>query len=461
MKKKVNRVGKIDGYTGIARHTVAFIRTLRDAYDCNFLDTRPNESDLRALPSGTLALQTYDRAATEALVSVFTDVTSNNAHDYNWQKVPITQRKYIYSVFDSTKIPSEWVDIINVHFDAVFVPSFFLVGIYRTCGVRKPIFHLPLAIDIGPFLAFPDPIVTNDDSYVFGFIGSRERRKNLKFLIHCFISAFGNSTCVSLRLHCALDFENDVEFFETLRQRATNIEITHGALNADDYLALVASIDCFVSYSLGEGYSIVPREFLAAGKPVILTDSFAHAEILKDLRLIGDNLAFGVDADIPTHAHCPHVYDGGPFGIQFEPILLSGIQALKDCYTQRHSLSDSDLVTKRRSWAQAYDISALTPLYRSIIEPAFARKTTGDALEFGGISTTDANLLSRITGRNYSAGFTDNLRQKPEKLVVIGNDGGFFSLFNRFISYLTWTLTENPESVVLPDWRVAAMKKGK
>ena len=36
--------------------------------------------------------------------------------------VALTSVKAIYSVFDSTRIPQQWVDIISKHFDIVLVP---------------------------------------------------------------------------------------------------------------------------------------------------------------------------------------------------------------------------------------------------------------------------------------------------------------------------------------------------
>ena len=455
----INIVGRIDRNTGIARHTLAFANTLRDVYACRFVDTRPEESDPSALPDTVALVEKDDSALCDAIVSVFTDVTSNGPTDLNWQRVPITNRKYIYSVFDSTRIPGEWADIINKHFDAVFVPSKCLVGVYRRSSVQKPVFHLPLAIDLQPFLEMPTPSFEGGRPFVFGFLGSREARKNIDLLVDCFTALFRDNTAVALRIHCALDFHANPTYFTNLARRARNVIVTHGVLESDAYTDLVSSIDCFVSLSRGEGYSIVPREFLAAGKPVILGECLAHADILAELRALGPDLGFSVDADIPVRAFYPHVYGGGPFGVQFEPYRPAAISALERVFAHRHELFTKNLVDLRRRWARKFDMNALKPLYRSIIEPAFARKTTDDVLEFGGISTKDPNLLSRITGANHSIGLTDQLRERPVKYVVIGNDGGFFSVFNRFVSYLTWATTEHPDSVVLPDWRIEAMQE--
>lgn len=455
---KVNIVGRIDSKTSIGRMTHAFINALREFYACRFIDTRPDDSELTALPIGVQVISHDDPIAMEADVSIFTDVTSNGYDDANWQRVPPTKLKYAYSVFDSTRIPLAWADILNNHFDAVFVTARFLVESYRRSQVHKPVFYLPLALDLQPYLKLPAPRQRNSRNFVFGFIGSREPRKNIDMLVDCFVAAFSDSDSVSLKIHCALDFLDDKNYFGNLRLRSSNIFTSHGVLPEKDYQELFSTIDCFVSISRGEGFSIIPRQFLAAGKPVLLSDCFAHAEILAELKDHGPNLALSVESDIPVSAIYPHVFGGGPFGVQFEPMRISVIEALRRVYSDRATLFQPECVESRREWARKFDEAELRPLYRSVVEPAFVRKATGDELESGGISTRDENLLSRISGRNYAAGLTQVLREKPVKYVVIGNDGGFFSVFNRFVSYLTWAMSEHPESIVLPDWRISAMR---
>lgn len=459
LKHNVNIVGKIDAKTGIARHTHAYIRTLSEWYQCRFFETRPDESDLDALPAGVPVKSTADPDAADALASIFTDVTSNGPEDRNWAKVPITKLKYAYSVFDSTAVPLQWADILNEHFDAVFVPSRFLVDVYRKSRVQKPVFHLPLAIDVQPFLSLPTPRLETDRPFTYCFIGSREPRKNIDLLVSSFIQLFDGNPDVALRIHCALDFDKNLESLQRLGRGRKNIEVTAGVLSDAEYLDLIASVDCFVSMSKGEGFSIVPREFLAAGKPVLLSDCLAHAEILADLRSAGEGLGFGIEADIPVPALYPHVYSGGPFGVQYDTYPPAALAAMAQVYAERASLFSSASIAARRAYAAKFDFRALSELYRSTVEPNFARKTSGDELEFGGISTSDANLLSRLTGANHSTSLTSQLREKPVKYVVIGNDGGFLSVFNRYVSFLTWATSEHPESVVLPDWRIGAMQR--
>jgi hypothetical protein len=452
----VNVVGKIDGKSGIGKHTEAFLYCLKDAFNVNFIDTRPEVSDHKFIPQGV----SVNRPATSTDgISIFTDVTCNGWDDTNWGKTPATNLKYIYSVFDSTRIPVHWADIINNHYDAVLVPSKFLVDVYRKSKVQKPIFHLPLAIDLSPFIAKTPPILRQDRPFRFGFIGSLERRKNIDALAKAFNDAFSADDDVELIIHCALNFFEDTALIDSIARKDPRIKFSSGALDSDQYQSLIDEIDCFVSLSVAEGFSIVPREFLAAGKPVALSDNFAHSEILSELSSCGEGLGFGIESDIPIPAVYDHVYGGGIFGIQYDVYQPSACLTLRRIFKMRHSLFDIVLVKKRRDWARSYDMERLKGLYRSIVFPSFVRRTTGNEFEFGGVSTCDANLLSRLTGRNHSMALTEVIKPTPVKYVVIGNDGGFFSVFNRFVSYLTWATTENCQSVVLPDWRIESMKK--
>lgn len=456
---RANVVGRVDGHTGIARHTLAFLRAWKGVFDTTFIDTRPHSSDPSALPEGVAIAAPGEEALRSAQVSMFTDVTANDIDDHNWSKVPVTRLKYIFSVFDSTRAPIQWADIINNHFDALFVPSRFLVEVFRASRVQKPIFHLPLALDLRAWLDGPRPILAPGKPFRFGFIGSREARKNIELLVNCFVRTFGKDPGVELLVHCALDFHADRGHFARMNARHPNIRFTHETLDAPAYRGLIDRIDCFVSLSKGEGYAIVPREFLAAGKPVALSNCFAHAEILAGLAAHGDALGFAIEADVPVPAWYGHVYGGAHFGVQFDTYPPSACAVMAGIYARRAELFTQERVDARRAWAAQFDHGALETLYRSIVAPETCRRSVGDALEYGGVSTSDANLLARLGGESRAVSVVERLRDRPVKYVVIANDGGFFSVFNRMVSYITWATTEHPDSVVLPDWRVEAMQR--
>ena len=58
-------------------------------------------------------------------------------------------------MFESSKIPNEWANILNNYFDIVVVPDSYLIEIYKNSGVNLPIFVLPLSISIEELLKLP------------------------------------------------------------------------------------------------------------------------------------------------------------------------------------------------------------------------------------------------------------------------------------------------------------------
>ena len=58
-------------------------------------------------------------------------------------------------MLESTRIPDEWVNILNKKFDLVIVPDEFYESVYYSSGVKIPIFVLAHGIHLEDFLAQP------------------------------------------------------------------------------------------------------------------------------------------------------------------------------------------------------------------------------------------------------------------------------------------------------------------
>lgn len=54
-----------------------------------------------------------------------------------------------------------------------------------------------------------------------------------------------------------------------------NVKIINNKLDRNEYVELLQNASCYVSPSKGEGFALPPREALAIGLPVILTDCAA------------------------------------------------------------------------------------------------------------------------------------------------------------------------------------------
>lgn len=197
----------------------------------------------------------------------------------NYKKIPNNcSIKIAYSMLESTRIPPQWTKILNRNFDAVVVPDDFLRVAYYNSGVKIPIFTIPLPLNMNELKAIryqKKPIFT------FGSTNSIIPRKNHIRLIEAFILAFGNSKEVQLKINGS-GYEKSTLVALTNKVnalKANNIIITTNKLDKKSYIAFLKQLDCFVSLSMGEGFAITPREALALGIPVILTNNSAHTTI--------------------------------------------------------------------------------------------------------------------------------------------------------------------------------------
>ncbi|KPF75186.1 hypothetical protein IP78_13815 [Brevundimonas sp. AAP58] len=339
---------------------------------------------------------------------------------------------------------------MNVHFDGVLVTADFLRDVFKSSGVCKPLFHLPLALDLDRFLNLGPK--KRGSPYVFGAVGAYDFRKNVDLITETFEKAFGlDNPDVALRLKLSYSLLGEEEAAKFAASwRGTNIQVVRGNVNEDDYLTFVRDIDCVINISRGEGYSIPAREAVAMGTPLILSDHFAH-EDFSDL----DSVAF-VKAEVPVPALYPQINERF-IGLQYMPHPQDVVAAFRRVYEQRDAYAARALANRDK--ARRWTVADLRERYFSLVSPATVSLRGGpETITPSGISTSH-EFFYRRAHQFYgdrvarSARNVELFRQRPAKTVVIGNDGGFFSLFNRYASYLVWEKDDDPDRVVLPDWR--------
>lgn len=267
-----------------------------------------------------------------------------------------------YSMLESTRIPHEWVMQLNLYYDAVTVPDVFLVDVYKKSGVKIPVFELPLAIDIEPFLG--KPIKTRRNPVMlFGNLSAAIDRKNQITLVKAFAKALGNVEDAALYINCRTGLE-DVKkelIAEIMRQGCSNIYFTELKLRNDAYLEVFQSLDCYVSLSKGEGFSIQPREAMALGIPVIVTDNTGQKTICNSnlVKVVSSNIlepAMYFNRDLPS-------------GYQFNCEVDEVADAIMDMYQNYNKYLEK--AEEARFWASSYDYSEkyLSNLYKSLVSP--------------------------------------------------------------------------------------------
>lgn len=218
-------------------------------------------------------------------------IERNNYRDYNpknyllfnvpnFHQSPITDsniKKYILTMFESTKIPSSWPKIINSQFDNLIVPSEFCKNIFINNGISIPtnVINLGVDPDLWPFYK------RNFDKKNFKFLlfanaHWENTRKNYQLTLDAFTKVFGNNENVSLTVKLTAKTKN----FDNFKYK--NVNFIYDRYNHDQMLNLVNNSDCMVFASNGEGFGLPPREAMSTGMPVILMNWSSLSEICKD-----------------------------------------------------------------------------------------------------------------------------------------------------------------------------------
>lgn len=199
-----------------------------------------------------------------------------------------TERSYnILSTFwELQHAPGAWRSDLDF-FDELWVPNRFVADSFR------PIFSKPLQI-IPPCVhlnldAMPNREKFGLDAERFYFLFSFDRnsyieRKNPSAVVNAFHIAFGkerNDVGLILKVGGAQNlFSKEMLELEHAASRDPRINILQGDWQRRDVVALMASIDCFISLHRSEGFGLGMAEAMFLGKPVIGTAFSGNAEFL-------------------------------------------------------------------------------------------------------------------------------------------------------------------------------------
>jgi glycosyltransferase involved in cell wall biosynthesis len=206
-----------------------------------------------------------------------------NRHHKPIKFLPVNANlKIAYSMFETDEIPLNWVTILNQKFNAVIVPDIFLKNVYEESGVLIPIFVIPAPIYKIADINNLQP-KKKSDKFIFLYSSSFSDRKNQITLLKAFNSKFANNPNYELILHgrYADDTLEKIQI-DIQDSNLQNVKIINNKLDRQEYLKLFQNASCYVSPSKGEGFAIPPREALAAGLPVILTNCAAQSSLCKN-----------------------------------------------------------------------------------------------------------------------------------------------------------------------------------
>jgi glycosyltransferase involved in cell wall biosynthesis len=201
-----------------------------------------------------------------------------------------TEKSYnILSTFwELQRAPESWRSDLD-SFDELWTPNHFVANSFRPI-FSKPIVIIPPCIHFDPKIA-PNRAKFGLDPTKFYFLFSFDRnsymqRKNPLAVANAFEVAFSDG-----RNDVGLIFKMSGSRYlfpklmlelETVAKRDRRITIMQGDWGRADILALMASVDCFVSLHRSEGFGLGMAEAMLLGKPVIGTAFSGNTEFLTE-----------------------------------------------------------------------------------------------------------------------------------------------------------------------------------
>lgn len=351
--------GPVKMKDGIGKQAVDLIQALKDEISIGFVSTQ--QVELSEVPKEVLPFLKKNKKI-KGKVAILEDVVwlpENPAYKKFIKHTSKEQVRIAYSMFESTQIPQEWVLIFNNFFDAVAVPDPYFVKVYERCGVTIPVFELPLGLHLDKFFE-QLPHQKNENQFVFGNLGACIERKNQLTLVRAFAKAFGDNPQILLKINCR---SGEPSLIRSIKEEIAllglhNVQFTQLPLDSATYLKLFKSLDCFVSLSKGEGFSIQPREAMALGIPVILTDNTAQSSLCES--------GF-VRSVISKKPEIATYFWGMSYGERFNCSIDEASLALTDVYKNYDLFLEK--INEARDWVQKYDYQSLKSKYLNLVKP--------------------------------------------------------------------------------------------
>lgn len=178
----------------------------------------------------------------------------------------ISKVKIANTMCESDRVSQSWPQKLN-NMDYIVVPNEFCKNVFIESGVKRPITVIPHGVDTERFRftkrAEDKPVFT------FGILGYLDQtdRKGAFDVIRAFVSEFSPKEPAQLLIH-----SSDPLFAYYSRMTDPRIRVTTEKKNFESIYYFYKELDCFVFPSKAEGVGYPPREAMATGLPVILTN---------------------------------------------------------------------------------------------------------------------------------------------------------------------------------------------
>jgi len=368
---------------GIGRQGIGLIGALHDKLAMNAIQLFPK--NYKDVPPEVLRVLIKPFNAF-GKITFWTSIIGTNENCIIQHKNIWSPLKISYSMFESDQIPKLWVNVLNSYYDMVVVPDEHLVPYYTNSGVKIPIFVIPLGIYIENLLDKPFKTEPGDP-FTFGMSAGFWKRKNHIKLLQAFANEFGNKNKFKLKIHGRFGpFQKEVE--KAVKDyNLNNVELLSSSLSVKDYNQFIDSIDCYVFPSMGEGFSITPREMIALGKPCIVTANTAQNTICDSGYVIPIQANKKVSAKY-------EVFDNQVIGNFYD----CDTDELSSLMRRVYNNYDDYLKKSQqgRDWVKQYLWSELSPIYMNLFKPKNISLGSVNKIDANSFQTNNKHLLDKI-----------------------------------------------------------------
>lgn len=228
----------------------------------------------------------------------------------------VTANLVPYCAYEGTKIGSHARQLATGPiFSSIWVVSAFVKQAFVAAGVEPSRVNVvrPMLTE-GPWSMTPLPLlgtrknrpVTSDDPFIFGVVGTWQRRKGMHDLLRAYFGAFRREEHVRLRIKTSPFFEaasmtvrkfkdkvvseiaaiagefGDHEYPASQKMPRVTLDIGT-ELTDQQLITYIGDFDCFVSPSYGEGLGIPQVWAKAQGVPVVSTGYGAVGEMVNEI----------------------------------------------------------------------------------------------------------------------------------------------------------------------------------
>ncbi len=425
--------------TPVGRQTAAFAELLARYFP---IAITPLELDKRAqptivLPSGReIAIC---RSAGPTKIVFYAGIPWTGLPNYDFPNFFSDCLRYAYCAWPSDELPMKLITFFNGACDVVLAPSLAAQANLSKNGIQTQIEVLPLAYPLETFLAKP-LASSNRGDVVIGASVSFHPHDNSLLLLEAFRQEFSPDEGVSLSLHSTGDNEDGLDKIKHyLEQGLIYASLTTGKMSDDETSDYLDTIDVYASAAVSGGDNFMIHAALAQGKALAVT-----ATDIPDLTGI-----YKIEPGGKMPARFPEI--GNLVFGQMAIIEIGAIRrALRDAYNYAVNSNSRAAAFTRRAFAADFSFTRLADRYAEFVYPRLNAGKKGAALpqHFERV----APKIEERTGR-----FGNKLSFPIKKLIPL-YDGGFFSLFNSFLTKMVWDLKRNGTLQVLPDWKIARIK---